>query len=432
MDKARYLAVKCLLKIEKNGYSNLVLKEQLSDVTDRRDAAFCTAIVYGVISRRVTLEYILNKYLKTKLVRLDSEIRAILLSGAYQVLFMERVPDFAAVNESVGLTTVFKKKSAGALVNAVLRAVKRFDFSEFDLISDLAERYALKYSTGRFVAEMLIAQYGEKTAELILESTLAPQNTYIYTNPLKPSGELTELTERCELRPTFVENIFEYNDGSVAQSNLFKNGNISILGLWSAAAAAALEPQKGHKVVDACAAPGGKSVYLAGMMKNSGKIYSCDINKSRLSLIAEAAARLNAVIIEPVLADATVFSQEFIGADRVLCDVPCSGIGVMASKPELRYREESGMEELCLLQRRILENCSKYVKSGGRLVYSTCTINRAENEGNIDWFLSTHKDFHAVTPSVFNDRSETDINYVLNLPIMGGQQGFFVATLERM
>lgn len=430
MDRVRYTAAKCFMKIEDCGYSNLVLKEQLRDVTDRREAAFCTALVYGSVSRRLTLEYVLNKFLKIKLSRLDPEIRAVLMTGAYQILYMDKVPDFAAVNESVSLAYAFKKKSAAPLVNAVLRAVRGFDFSEIDSIADVTKRFSVKYSASEYVVGLLLAQYGADTAESILLATLEPQNTYIYFNPLRPGGETDELQADL-LQDTFINNIKRYDGCAPLQGSLFADGHVSLMGLWSAAAAGALEAKPGYKVIDCCAAPGGKSAYIAGMMNNRGRILSCDINKSRVKLICETAKRLGADIIEPIEADATVFGTDFESADRVLCDVPCSGLGVMASKPEIRLRSEAA-DGLCELQRAILANCARYVKRGGRLVYSTCTLNREENEGVVDRFLDDHPDFRAVTPQIFADLPHKDINYVLNLPTIAGEQGFFVATLERM
>lgn len=434
MDKARYLGAKCLIRIENDGFSNLTLKQALQNEADQREAAFCTALVYGVVSRLRTLDFVLSQLSRTPLAKLDAEVRAILRSGAYQLLYMDKVPPHAAVDESVKLAYSFKKRSASGLINAVLRGVRGFDMSKIDIIADPLERMGVKYSASNYLVLMLCEQYGEEQATKMLEATLQPQDSYIYINPLK--RDVSEIRkqfsdEGIPTQETFVPNIFRCESrGAFARSELFERGEVSVMGLWSAAAACALSPKSGETVADCCAAPGGKSIYMSGMMGGKGKIYSCDINPSRLKLLSDNLTRCGCNATA-VLADATMHTERFSGCDRVLCDVPCSGLGVMAAKPEIRYREKKDFDGLYELQRKIIDNCSRYVKPGGRLVYSTCTINQLENEAVADEFLSNHPEFHAVIPGLFINKPLNEKKYVIKLPLNSGESGFFVATFER-
>lgn len=430
MDKVRYTAARCLIKIENNGYSNLVLKKELSECTDPRDSAFCTSLVYGTVSRMRTLDAILSAYLKGKVEKLDPKVRAILRSGVFQLLFMDKVPVFAAIDESVKLAYAFKKTSASGLVNAVLRNVSKLKGT------DLFAAHALKapgirYSVSDYIAKLMFEQYGNEAAG-ILDSSFVPQPVYASVNPLvRPVPQTVEMLAQAgfESEKTFVKDVYHLSSSPI-KDRLFEDGSVSPIGLWSAAAAAALEAQSGDKVIDVCAAPGGKSAYIAEQCMNSAEIYSCDISESRLSLISELAKR-TAAKLHVVTADARVYNDKFACADRVLCDVPCSGIGVLSAKPDIRYKTQSEIEPLPALQREILNNSARYVKHGGRLVYSTCTINKNENEAVADEFLACNPEFFPVTPDVFVNSTLTADKYIVNIPKNGGEQGFFVASFER-
>lgn len=435
MDKVRYTAARCLMRIEGDGFSNLTLKQELAGIENERDAAFCTALVYGTVSRLRTLDFVLTGLCAKPLDRLDAEIRAILRSGAYQLLYMSRVPAHAAVSESVALAYAFKKRSAAGLVNAILRAVPRFDFGRLDRIADPVRRLAVRWSSSDDVARLLIDQYGELRAGQMLEATLEPQHRYIRVNSLAGDPDET-LRLLCDggfrLEPTFVPGVWRQTDGLPLQkSPLFADGRVAIVGLWSAAAAHALSPQPGDKTIDCCAAPGGKTAILAELMRNTGELFACDVQPARLRLLRETCRRLKAGA-RVMLADAAVFCPTLGGADGVLCDVPCSGLGMLAAKPELRYKKAGELAGLPALQRAILENAARYVKTGGRLVYSTCTVNTAENEGVTAAFRAAHPELRPVMPAVFAGHPLQTDGSVINLPLTAGEHGFYVATFQKM
>lgn len=434
MDRARYHGTKCLMRIENSGYSNLTLKQVLSGVEDQQEAAFCTALVYGTVSRLRTLDWFLSRFCKTPLEKLDPEIRAILRSGAYQLMYMDKVPKHSAVDESVKLAYSFKKKSASGMVNAVLRKIADIDPNSISVDTNTVQGLAVRYSVSDDVAQLLVSQYGIKDTQSILSSTLEPQQPYVYINPLMGSTEeVIRLLEEEEQSPklTFVEDVYSVDNGRFVMGELFSSGRISPMGLWSAAAASAVEAREGERVLDCCAAPGGKSMYMAGKMKGLGTIVSCDVNPTRLPLISDNAKRCGVKNIRPTLADATVFSESFANCHRVLCDVPCSGLGMMGTKPEIRYKKKSDFEKLPQLQGKILANCARYVRPGGRLVYSTCTINKEENEAVVQSFLENNRDFKVIIPQVFVNKLLILDKFALNLPLTPGESGFFVATFER-
>ncbi len=363
-----------------------------------RDKAFAARLFYGVTERRLTLEHILGAYLSKPLYSLDRQVRIALMLGAYQLFFMDSVPDSAAVNESVKLVKKLGKSSASGMVNAVLRNIIR-DGKRIPPVN--GGRYAqmeVKYSCPRELCERICTGYGEENAVSLLEASLLPSATVLRANTLKTSG--SELARSLGSRGISAE-VSVYDENAVICEDLrdiekdedFILGNYHAQDLSSQLCCKAVRPMEGETVIDICAAPGGKSFTMAQMMDGRGKIYSGELHEKRTELIRQGAVRLGIDCINAITNDARVYNPALPQADKVLCDVPCSGYGVIRGKPEIKYKPLSEVSELPDIQLSILQSASEYVKDGGLLVYSTCTVNIEENERVIERFLEHNIDF---------------------------------------
>ncbi len=376
MKSARELSFETLLKIEKdNSYSNLSIAGVLKDNNlEDADKAFFTALVYGVVERKITLDYNIGLYLKQPIKKLKTEALIILRLGAYQLLFMDKIPSHAAINESVNLA---KKKVnfASGLINAVLRKI---DQNGLKLPEDDLE---VKYSCPQELIDLFINAYGMEKAIGILEHANGPQKMYARD---KEKG-LVELTE------------------------LKINNNQHIQDKASQLCCEAIGAQPGETIFDMCAAPGGKSFTIAEIMQNKGRIVAFDLYPQRVELIEQGAGRLGIDIIDARVGDASIFDENLGLADRVLCDVPCAGLGDIGRKPEIRYKSIKDIEKLPPLQYNILVNSARYLKVYGTLVYSTCSLNPKENEEVVKRFLDAHDDFELVEQrTIFPQEEDCD------------------------
>ncbi len=435
MDFARKLVVDCLLKVEKSGFSNLVLTSAMdSSNLSNQDKAFVTKLFYGTIERKLTLNYILQKHLSKPLSKMDKEVVAIMQSGLYQILYMESVPDYAAINQAVGLCPVFKKTSAKGLVNAVLRKCRGFDI-EKETFTDKATELSVKYSVNTDIVKIIRRDYGEETENILKGMFITPKFTVKINT--------TKITEE-EYRQLLTENAVTYNEmavsggleiihrGSVTEIPGFKEGYFYVQGITSQYAVMAADIQKGYDVLDLCAAPGGKSFAAAIALNNTGSVTSCDPNPPRLKLIEDGAARLGLTNITTVANSGEVYNENFKKYDVIICDVPCSGIGIIPKKPDLRYKSMEDVKQLAQLQHDILSTAAEYLKDNGTIVYSTCTINKLENEQVVDKFLKENPNFelkkqHCPVENVLN--SDEKITFLSHLT---GFDGFFVAVLRKM
>lgn len=431
MKNARQSAFEILLKIEKDGaYSNLTIDSTLSSAAlDARDKAFVSALVYGVTERKLTVDYQLSLYLTKPLKKLRPEALIILRLGAYQLLFMDKVPSSAAVNESVKLTRANKCAYASSLVNAVLRAVSE---NGLRLPKENSENYlSVKYSCPVWLCEKWIREYGRRDAEQLLASSVGASETVLRVNTVKTSSEelLKSLRESgVNASSGYIENSLVLNNaGSIERLGEYKNGLFHVQDTASQLCAAALEAKSGQIVFDVCSAPGGKAFTVAQMMKNEGEIYAFDIYPHRVKLISEGAKRLGLSCVKALEGDASKLNGALPKADRVLCDAPCSGLGIIRRKPEIKYKSEIEISSLPEIQLQILKTASSYLKPGGRLVYSTCTLNRAENEDVVSRFLAENDGFKAVPPlaNVSGER------FLTLMPHKNNCDGFFIAALER-
>lgn len=398
MASAREIVLKGLYKTETDGaYSNKALNDVLSDRSlAAADRAFATELMMGVIRCRLQLDYIIQKFSKLKLKKLSPWIHQILRMGVYQIICMNNVPDSAACNESVKLAAKYGHGAAKGYVNGVLRSIAR-GREDISYPSKNPERMSIIYSCPVWLTEKLVNQYGEETAEKILAESHKPHPVTLRVNSLKTTGE--ELTDILKNEGVSASLSAEnrncvYVDGAlnINSSAAYKNGLYTLQNTSSMAAAEALDPKPGELVLDMCAAPGGKTTYIAELMQNRGRVRAFDIHPHKIELINSAAKRLGISIIEAEVNDASVLKTDLIGmADRVLADVPCSGIGVIHKKPDIKWRRTAeDIPELCRIQYKILCNAAEYVKTGGTLVYSTCTILKEENEEQTRRFLKEH------------------------------------------
>ena len=431
----RRLAVQALLRQEQNGYSNLVLDGVLRQSNaPAREKAFASAIFYGVIERLYTLDWMLARCLRQPLEKMDAPVRAVLRAGLYQAVYLDSVPAAAAVNESVQMVRALRKSSAAGLVNAVLRRACTIHPEDFRF-RDPVQQLSVCCSASPAVAAAFYEWYGAD-AQKVLGSFFEKPQLALRANTLKntPQQLCEQLqSEGWQAVPGPLEgSVIAAGSGAIVHTRAFAEGRFHVQGLASQLACLNLAPCPGETVLDVCAAPGGKSATLAQLMGNEGILFCGDGAKNRVKLIAETMQRLGIRIAQAGWQDASQPVKEWNGADRVLCDVPCSGLGILAKKPDIRCKTLDGLEELCALQAAILHTCSAYVKPGGRLVYSTCTLNPDENRRQVERFLETHPNFRPVKPTVEFPGSIQAGCMVELRPDLTGTDGFFVATMERL
>ncbi len=440
---AREAALKGLYRIDvEEGYSNIVLDDILSnfEVNDI-DKPLITEIVYGVVSRKLSLDYIINKNSKVKSNKISPWIRNIMRMGIYQILYLTKIPVSAACNESVKLARKYGHQASAGFVNAILRKVADSGEGIFELanMSDI-ERISILHSHPEWVVRRWVGQYGSEFTQDLCRSNNERPKIVIRANTL--------LISRENLIEMFNEKGIKVSESKISKNGLiFQQGNpINELfhkGMYTVQDEAAmlvsevLDPKPGEMVADICSAPGGKTTHIAQLMENRGKIYAWDIHRHRVELVEKAAQRLGVNIIETRLQDAAQLNETLIGkCDKVLIDAPCSGLGVIRRKPEIKWtRTEEDLDTLAGLQRKILAAASNYVKNGGRMVYSTCTLNEDENEKVVEEFINKNKNFEieTVEKKKYDILSNKEVNDYLNLyPNIHGTDGFFIASLKRL
>lgn len=430
----RALAHSFLLRCETDErYVNIALDRTLRELRlDSRDRDFFTALVYGVTERRITLDYYISLLSKKPLARLDPTVLTALRMGLYQIIYMDGVPDSAACNESVKLVRR-GASSAAPFVNAVLRSfIRRRD--ELRLPDRSADPYgwlSVRYSVPAELAALWCEQYGEEQAERCLRGTDEPPTPTLRANLIRIDRDaLLKRLEQdgisAEPSPYSPHSVRLTAPCSPASIQAFREGLCTVQDDASGMAVEALAPKRGDTVIDMCSAPGGKSFAAAALMHGEGRIMSYDLYESKLSLIREGAERLGIEIITAAARDSSQPDPDCIGAaDCVICDVPCSGFGVLAKKPDMRARvgERIADSELPQLQSRILAAASLYPRVGGRLLYSTCTLNRHENEEQVEAFLAQNSGYSCEQMhTVFPDP---------DLPSYLRTDGFFYAVLIR-
>ncbi len=425
MQNERKVLISALLKAEKNGYSNLILDNILNESDlSTLGRGFVTSAFYGILERKMTLDYVLNSFLKRPIDKAPPYTAAVLRSGAYQILFMDKIPDTAAVNESVKLIKRSKESGNSGLVNAVLRNITKFDIDKLNGCSA-----DVVYSVSPWIYNELVSAYGLESTKAFFLNAFETPPIFIRINSTLEGAYDSFLKEAkavgADIKTTDIADCYQvFGLGSVEKLDSYKKGLFFVQDYSSQLCAMALGAKPNERILDCCAAPGGKSFSISLDMKQSGELISCDIYDKRVGLIKQGADRLGLSNIHPTIMDATEFQPSLGLFDRVLCDAPCSGIGVIRRKPEIKYKSQNECAELIPIQKQILQNVSKYVKIGGRLVYSTCTLLPQENQMIVSEFLKHNSNFSPVF------EEEKPVLKTLIPPNNLGD-GFFFAVMER-
>lgn len=406
IDKTREIALKIVYKIDKeDAYSNIELNEQIKqnrkNLTEK-DIGLISEIVYGVTTWRLTLDEIIKKYSKIKIKKISPWILNILRMGIYQIIFLDKIPKSAAVNESVNLAKRYGHASSSNFVNAILRKIEKNDYEEFFKIEDDIERISKTTSMPKWIVEELMKSNDEKEVEQICKNSNIKPKVTIRVNTLKINKQ--ELIERLKEKNTECKETAEKLDDflilekvkNIENVEEFKQGYFTIQDISAGQTAKILNPQPGELVLDACSAPGGKTTYMAELMKNKGKIEAWDIHEHRTKLVEQNAQRLGINIIETKVKDASLYDESLKEKfDKILLDVPCLGIGVIKRKPDIKWkRKPEDVKNITEIQKKILDNCSKYLKKNGVMVYSTCSILEKENQDIVDKFLKENNEYY--------------------------------------
>ena len=400
IDKVRELALKVLYKIDKEeAYSNIALNEILNANREKltpKDIGLISEIIYGVTTWKLTLDVIIIKHSKIKMKKISTWVVNILRMGIYQILFLDKIPQSAAVNESVNLAKRYGHKSSANFVNAVLRKISMVDYAELFKIENPIERISKTTSMPVWIIEELLKDrdYNISNVRKICGNLVQRPNITIRRNNLKINKE--EFEKQLKERNINFTEIEENKDFYIVEKiknienlDMFQKGYFTVQDLSAGMSAYMLEPKENEYILDACSAPGGKTTYIAELMNNKGKILAWDLYEARTNLIKENAQRLGINIINTEKNDATKYKAEYNEKfDKILLDVPCMGIGVIKRKPDIKWhRKPEDLKVISKVQYEILENCSKYVKKGGTIIYSTCSILEKENHGIIQKFL---------------------------------------------
>ncbi len=436
---AREAALIVLERCRRNqAFSDSLLTNILNDSgLDARDRALTTKLSYGVLQNIILLDFYIDAFCNGA-GKLEPKVRDILRMSIYQLLFLDRIPDHAAVSQALELCNKSGYSRASGLVNAVLhRAIRsREALPEIPHTSD-EEYLSIKYSTPKELVSVLVGDFGFSEAEKLLTANNTETPMTVQVNVLKnTASELIEslmsegivahmhnTLENCLVLPT---------SGDLTALQAFRNGLFFVQDAAAMLSVLAAAPKAGQRVLDACAAPGGKSFSCAIQMENTGSITSCDIHENKLARVSKGARDLDINIISTAVADATQSQEIYYEAfDLVIADVPCSGFGVIRKKPDIRYKSLAETAELPKLQLRILENVSAYVKPGGALLYSTCTILRRENEAVTAKFLSQHPEFSAEGFELPAPIGRVESGMMTLYPHIHDTDGFFFCKLRR-
>ena len=436
---ARDTALEVLMQVDNaNAWSDGSLKHTIAkNNLDRRDAALATRLSYGVIQNRILLDYYIDCYCTQTAKKLDSVIRNILRLGGYQILFMDKIPHHAAVNEAVEMTRRHGRSKASGMVNAVLHKFVDNWMNMPDLPqSSTADYLSVRYSHPKWLVERLIDLVGPEETEqyLKMNNAIVPttiQTNYLKTTPDELAHELRQSGINVQPHP-WLDGCFEVSGtGDLESLPAFMEGRFTVQDAAARLVATIAAPEKTARVLDVCAAPGGKSFSLAVDMKDQGQIIACDIHPHKLKLIEQGAARLGISSVRTALADGrenhAAWQQ---AADLVVADVPCSGLGIIRKKPDIRYKNSKELSQLPGIQSKILENAATYVRPGGVLIYSTCTVLPEENEDVTNAFLARHIDFEeeefTLPLPVGSSRG-----HLMLWPQRYGTDGFYICRMRR-
>ena len=414
---AREIAARCVLKVsEDKAYSNLVLNSALknSDLS-ADDKALCTTLFYGTLDRMVTIDFFLKKLIKTKLSKISPYTLCVLRTAVFQIKYLEKVPHSAAVNEAVNLVKNSDEAYNSNFTNAVLRNLLRTEITlpSGNSIYDIS----VSCSAPEWIVSMLIPSYGAEFTRAFLKESLLPPPTYIRVNTQKTDTTTLKnllACENVEVKDTLLPDALVIKGAAIEQLESYKKGLFFVQDISCQMAVKMLNLNESDRLLDICAAPGGKS-FCAAM--SGCEVVACDLYEHRTGLIDSGASRLGLTKVSTKTADATAFSQEFGLFSAAICDVPCSGIGVIRRKPDIKYNKTEDFAGLISTQRSILDNADKYLSKGGKLLYSTCTLNIAENRENVDFFLSQHPNYILAQEHTFSPQNENSDGFYAALLI---------------
>ena len=440
----RRVALETLLDVSRSdAYASLALDKRLAQANrPRRDRAFVTQLVYGTLENRMTLDWRIDQFLEGEK-EIEQTVREILRMGAYQLFYLDRVPDMAAVDESVSLTRAMGFEALTGLVNGVLRNMIR---GKNDVVWPKPQDDAVKYLSIMFSApealcEMLVKAYGEHDAMEILRYRPKDRTMTVRVNYLRcDDARLRSLfaDDELDFEPGALEGVYKvHGAGDMTRMRAFQNGLFTIQGESSVLAARMVGAKPGQTVLDACAAPGGKTAVLSEMMNDTGRVYAWDTHAHRVELIRGTANRLKLENVRPAVKDASVPREDMaMTLDAALIDAPCSGTGVMTEKPDVKYRVTAeGVQSLCFTQAAILDAVAPMVKVGGTLVYSTCSILPQENEEQIKLFLARHPEYEVwrMGSELPEKLAAHEGEYGLQMfAHRDGTDGFYVCRLRRV
>ncbi len=435
--------VNLLLEIERDkSYAQLALKNELKDVQGP-DKGFMTEVVYGTLKYQIQLDYIIDQFSKTPVRKMKPLIRQIFRMSVYQLMHLDKVPASAVINEAVKIAKKRKFMALSGFVNGVLRTIdrERANIKYPSKEKEPLHYFSVMYSLPEWMIATWLKAYDAEKVEGICKALNERAQVCIRVNTLKASKEEVVKCLQEEgvtvLPGEFLEEaMYLKNVDNIQNMSSFKKGLWTVQDESAMLVGKVIAPQSGERILDLCSAPGGKSIHMAELMKNEGEIISCDIHPHKLELIAKNAERMGATIIKPTLQDGTVCNEDFIGKfDRVLVDAPCSGLGIMKRKPDIRYNKEmTDIEDIAQIQRAILTQAVKYLKPEGTLVYSTCTISKVENEEMVDFMTKElGLELNEIVDTIPNklQKEVRQGSMIQILPQLAGTDGFFIAGLKK-
>lgn len=421
MINARKIALNSLLEVRKSAYSNITLNKFLKEADlSNADKSLVTAIFYGVLDRTITLDFVLSKHIKTPLKKVSAIALEVLRMALYQIMYMDKIPHSAAVNEAVKLIKNSKQKHLSGFVNGVLRNILR---DEITLPGDIdAASLSIKYSCPEWIVNSFISDYGIENAINLLDASLQTPPVNLRVNTLKTNADSLKdylSQENIVAQSLKLDNALGVVGGiDITKSKAYSEGLFHVQDIASQTVVNILSPEPNETILDICAAPGGKTFTMAQYMNNTGQITACDLHIKRVELIEKGARRLGINNIKTLQNDATVKNDTLGQFDAILCDVLCSGLGVIRRKPEIKYKNLNEYKDITLIQSQILENADLYLKPNGRILYSTCTLRKCENEGVIQRFLDKHPHYELKYQHTF-------------MPHTDGTDGFYCALLQK-
>lgn len=442
MSISREIALNVLNGVFKDtSYSNILLSNELNkSELQANDKALVTEIVYGTIKYKYSIDKILCYFIKKDLKSLDIDVLNILRLSIYQVKYLDKIPEFAAVNEAVNITKKRCSISASKFVNAVLRNFLRNKTANFYDLKNEVESICFNYSFEPWMVKHFINQYGKATALKIMEGLNEIPSISVRVNNLK--GDYTYVFDKL------TDNGYTVEEGSICpeairilrgknieENPLFKDGYITVQDESAMLVAPSMELEDNLTILDLCSAPGGKTTHISDIMNNTGKVFAYDLHKNKLTLIEQNIKRLGITNIICKEMDSSIYNEALKeSADRVLIDVPCSGFGIIRKKPEIKYtKSKKSIQGLIKIQRNIMKNAAEYVKNHGFVIYSTCTLNKEENEENIKWFIKTNPNFK-IEMINFGKCENIVYNKEGFLTILPNKymDGFFICKLKKM